>query len=142
GLNKTEVEKMVKDAEAHAAEDAKRREQVQTMNEADSIVFTAEKLLREHGDKLPEDAKKQTQEKIDAVNKAKSEENFDAVKTTSEALASYIQQLGAQMYQQPAAGAAPDAANGADGAGNKDKKDGEDVVGRVAGGGLVFYRGA
>jgi len=109
GLNKAEVEKMVKDAEAHAAEDAKRREQVQTINEADSVVFTAEKLLREHGDQLPEAAKQQTQEKIDAVNKLKAEENLEALKAASENLAQHIQQLGGQMYQQPAAGGTPNA---------------------------------
>jgi molecular chaperone DnaK len=109
GLSKAEVEKMVKDAEAHAAEDAKRREQVQIVNEADSVVFTAEKLLREHGDKLPAQAKQQTQEKIEAVNKAKTEENYEALKANAEALAAHIQQLGAQMYQQPAAGATPEA---------------------------------
>lgn len=109
GLSKTEVEKMVKDAEAHAAEDAKRREQVQTVNEADSVVFTAEKLLREHGDKLPDAAKQQTQEKIENVNKLKSEENLEALKAAAEDLARHIQQLGGQMYQQPAAGGATDA---------------------------------
>lgn len=106
GLSKAEVEKMVKDAEAHAAEDAKRREQVQTVNEADSVVFTAEKLLNEHGDKLPEAAKQQTQEKIATVNKLKGEENLEALKAAAEDLARHIQQLGGQMYQQPAAGGA------------------------------------
>jgi len=76
-------------------------------------------LLREHGDKLPDAAKQQTQEKIDAVNKLKAEENLEALKAASENLAQHIQQLGAQMYQQPAAGGEANG-NGA--------KDGEDVV--------------
>ncbi|OQY85928.1 MAG: molecular chaperone DnaK, partial [Anaerolineae bacterium UTCFX5] len=77
GLNKDEVERLVREAESHAAEDAKKREQVEASNAADSVVFTAEKLLREHGDKLPEQQKQQTHEMISAVNAAREAGDVD-----------------------------------------------------------------
>jgi len=121
GLKKEEVDRLVREAEAHAAEDAKKRDVVEANNQADSVVFTAEKMLREHGDKIPEAAKKQTEEKIAAVNNARSSENVDQIKSTTEALAQHIQQLGGAMYQQPPTDGA--AAGGASGTGK-----GEDVV--------------
>ncbi|KXK53418.1 MAG: molecular chaperone DnaK [Anaerolineae bacterium] len=123
GLNKDEVERLVREAESHAAEDAKKREQVEASNAADSVVFTAEKLLREHGDKLPEQQKQQTHEMISAVNAAREAGDVDRIKSTSDALAQHIQQLGAAMYQQAPSSDSSDAGNGAGG----DNK-GEDVV--------------
>ncbi len=123
GLNKDEVERLVREAESHAAEDAKKREQVEASNAADSVVFTAEKLLHEHGDKLPEQQKQQTHEMISAVNAAREAGDVDRIKSTSDALAQHIQQLGAAMYQQAPSSDSSDAGNGAGG----DNK-GEDVV--------------
>ena len=123
GLSDAEVEKMVKDAEAHAAEDARRKEAAEIRNQADSAVFSAEKVLRDFAERLPEDAKKQTQEKIDATKKALEGDDNDKIKAAADALTQHIQTLGGSMYEQPPAdGAAP----GADGAGAK--KAGEDVV--------------
>src|SRR5690554_2411921 len=70
GLTEEEIERMVKDAEQHAAEDARRKEEAEVRNQADSAVFAAEKFIRDYADRLPEDAKKQTQERVDAVRKA------------------------------------------------------------------------
>ncbi|MBK9123467.1 MAG: molecular chaperone DnaK [Chloroflexi bacterium] len=123
GLNKDEVERLVREAESHAAEDAKKREQVEASNAADSVVFTAEKLLREHGDKLPEQQKQQTHEMISAVNAAREAGDVERIKSTSDALAQHIQQLGAAMYQQAPSSDSGDAGNGTGG----DNK-GEDVV--------------
>lgn len=124
GLSDAEVEKMVKDAEAHAAEDARRKEEVEIRNTADSSIFSAEKVLRDFADRLPEDAKKQTQEKIDATRKALEGTDNDKIKAAAEALTQHIQTLGGSMYEQPPAdGAAP----GADGSAGQ-KKAGEDVV--------------
>ncbi|MEZ4670516.1 MAG: molecular chaperone DnaK [Anaerolineae bacterium] len=123
GLSDAEVEKMVKDAEAHAAEDARRKEQVEIRNQADSAIFSAEKVLHDFADRLPEDAKKQTQEKIDATKKAMEGSDNDKIKAATDELTQHIQTLGGSMYEQPADGAAPNA----DGAAGQ-KKAGEDVV--------------
>jgi molecular chaperone DnaK len=124
GLNKDEVERLVREAESHAAEDAKRREAVEVRNQADGVVFTAEKMLSENGDKIPEQARKETQEKIDAVNKVKDADDLAAIRSAAEALSQHLQQIGAAMYQQPTGEAS---ANGTEN-GAADDKSGEDVV--------------
>lgn len=124
GLSEDEIERMVDEAEKHQAEDAKRKEDAEVKNQAESTIFSAEKLLRDFDDKLPEDAKTQTREKIDAVRKAEEGGNPAEVKAATEALAQYIQTLGGQMYQQPAEGDAAGADGGAKGQGPDD----EDVV--------------
>jgi molecular chaperone DnaK len=126
GLKKEEVDRLVREAEQHAAEDAKRRDVAEANNQADSVVFTAEKMLSEHGDKLPEQAKTRTQELITAVNNARSADNLDQIKSSTEALAQHIQQMGGAMYQQPPTDGAAGANNGA--GGTDDKAKGEDVV--------------
>ncbi len=125
GLSDTEIDRMVKEAEAHAAEDAQRKESAELLNQGESAIFSAEKLLRDFDDKLPEDAKKQTREKIDAVRKAQESNNSDQIKAAIEALTQHIQSLGGQMYEQPGA-AAPEGA-AAEGNEKKGPND-EDVV--------------
>jgi molecular chaperone DnaK len=120
GLSEAEIQRMVKDAEAHAADDRKRKEQVEVKNNADSAVFSAEKVLRDFADKLPEDAKKQTQEKIDAVKKAVESGDSDRIRAATDALNTQVQTLGGSMYQQPGAEAPGDQQH--------QKKSGEDVV--------------
>jgi molecular chaperone DnaK len=125
GLKQDEVDRLVREAEQHAAEDAKRRDTAEANNQADSVVFTAEKMLNEHGDKLPEQAKARTQELIGAVNNARGAGDIGQIKSTTEALAQHIQQMGGAMYQQPPT----DGAAGANGAsGGTDDGKGEDVV--------------
>jgi molecular chaperone DnaK len=125
GLSEAEIQRMVKEAQAHASEDAKKKEQVEVKNQADSAIFTAEKFLRDFNDRLPEDAKKQTQQLIDDVKQAEGAGDMERMKATTEALMQHVQTLGGKMYQEGAT--APDgAAPGAQPDGQKPS--GEDVV--------------
>ncbi|MEO8607824.1 MAG: molecular chaperone DnaK [Chloroflexota bacterium] len=128
GLAENEIERMVKDAESHAAEDAKRKEEAEVKNQADTAIFSAEKFIKEYADRLPEDAKKQTQEKIDALKKAMEGSNFEAVKSATEALSQQLQTLGGSMYSQPAGGAAPTGTDENGGSSGGQKGPDEDVV--------------
>jgi molecular chaperone DnaK len=127
GLSEEEIERMVEEAKQHADEDAKKKEEAETMNAADSTVFTAEKMLKDFEDKIPQGEKDRAQELINAVNAAKESGDIDRVKATTEELAGFIQGLGANMYQGDAPEGAPGATpNGA--AGATGKADDEDVV--------------
>jgi molecular chaperone DnaK len=126
GLSEAEIQKMVTEAEKHASEDAKRKEEAEIKNQADTAIFAAEKVLKDFADRLPEDAKKQTQEKIDGLRKAMEGGKQDAIKSATEALNQQVQTLGGSMYQQPGA-AAPGAAAGDAGSQEKKGPD-EDVV--------------
>ena len=99
GLNENEIERMVKEAEKHASEDARRREQVELRNRADSMIFTAEKALRDYGAQVPEDTKKDIEGKIEAVRKALEGSDTDAIKSASDELGMAIQQIGSSMYE-------------------------------------------
>lgn len=121
GLSDNEVDKMVKEAQQHANEDAKRKERVEIKNQAETAVFNMEKFVREYSDKLPEDAKADAQAKIAAVNAVKEGEDTAAIRTATEDLNQLMQQMGGRMYEDGASGAAP-SENGA--ANNQ----GEDVV--------------
>src|SRR5574341_1140539 len=99
GLAEDEIQNMVKDAEKFAEEDRKRKEQSETRNMADNAVYTAEKFIRDYGDKLPEDAKKATEEKVAAVRKAMEGSDLDEMRRALDELQRQIQELGASMYQ-------------------------------------------
>ena len=99
GLSDDEVEKMKQDAEAHADEDKKKKEQVEMRNVADTMVYTSEKMLAEHRDKVSDDEAKTLQEKIDALKALKDGEDIEAIKKASEELSQKVQELGAKMYQ-------------------------------------------
>jgi len=107
GLSKEEVERMQRDAEAYAAEDAKRREEVETRNAADTLAYTAEKTLREQGDKVPADLKQQTEEKIAKVRSALQGSDIAEVQRTMQELSGALQQVGAAVYQAPHGAEAP-----------------------------------
>ena len=107
GLSKEEVERMQRDAEAYAAEDAKRREEVETRNAADTLAYTAEKTLREQGDKVPADLKQQTEEKIAKVRSALQGSDIAEVQRTMQELSGALQQVGAAVYQAPPGAEAP-----------------------------------
>ncbi len=125
GLSEAEIQRMIKDAESHAAEDVRRKESVEVKNQADAALHQAEKVLRDFNDRLPEDAKKQTSEKIEALRKAMEGGDDEKIKSATEALNQQVQTLGASMYQQPPTGASSDGGDA-----NKDKGKGkdEDVV--------------
>lgn len=97
GLSESEINRAIKDADSHKEEDKKRREGVDTKNEADALVFRAEKALRDYGDKVPEDVKKQIQEKIDATKEAITSNDIDRIKSTKEELNTAIQKIGESM---------------------------------------------
>ena len=123
GLSEAEIDRMVKDAERHASEDQQRREQVELRNRADSTIFAAEKSLREFGDKVPEDTRKDIEGKVEDVRRALEGTDNDRIRSTTETLAMAIQQIGASMYESgPAAGS-----GSADGSGEGEPTD-EDVI--------------
>jgi molecular chaperone DnaK len=107
GLSKDEVEKMKRQADMHASEDAKRREEVETKNTADTMAYTAEKTLKEQGSKISAELKQKTEEKIKNVRDAINANNIDDVKRTMQELSDILQQIGASLYQQGAAQQGP-----------------------------------
>ncbi|MCX6055672.1 MAG: molecular chaperone DnaK [Chloroflexi bacterium] len=103
GLSEAEIQKMKQEAEAHAEEDLKRRELVENRNNADNAIYTAEKLVKENGDKIPEEIKKEIEGNVSSVRAVINNEDREAIKTTTETLQQTIQKVGASMYQQQAA---------------------------------------
>ncbi len=97
GLTEAEIERMKKDAEDHAAEDIKKKEVIETRNLAEQMVYTAEKALKDHADAVPADVKTEIEEKIKAVNEAKSGEDKAAIEAASEALSTSMQKIGEIM---------------------------------------------
>jgi molecular chaperone DnaK len=134
GLNDQEIERMKKEAELHAEEDKKRKELIEARNMADSAVYTAEKTLRDNGDKISEDIKKEVNEQVAKVREVMNTENTDAIRSETDKLGQVIQKIGASMYQQPGGDqcAGPDggAAGGPGGQGPQGGSGdgGEDVV--------------
>ena len=109
-LPKEDIERMVKEAEEHAAEDKKRREEQETRNSAEQLVYQTEKLIKDNDDKLPEDVKSSVQADVDTLKTALAGEDVDAVKTAFDALVQSQQKLGEEIYkQQPEGEAAPEA---------------------------------
>lgn len=100
GLSKEEIEKMQKDAEAHAAEDAEKREKVEAKNAADSLIFTAEKTLSDAGDKVAEADKKDVEEKISALKAIVDTGSKEELETKTKELSDALQKVGQAMYQQ------------------------------------------
>ena len=101
GLNKDEVESMVQDADRYRQEDAKRREEVETRNNADSLTYQAEKLLRDQGDKVPDDVKNDLETKIAACRSALEGQDLGQLQRAVGELSESLQKVGASMYQQP-----------------------------------------
>ena len=101
GLGKEEVEKMRREAEQHAAEDAKRKEEVEVRNSADSLAYTAEKTLRDQGDKIPADVKQEIDAKIASVKSALQGQDIDSIRNAMQELSQAIQKVGESVDQQP-----------------------------------------
>jgi molecular chaperone DnaK len=114
GLSKDEIDNMVKQAQANAAEDKGRREKIEAHNEGDNAAYQAEKMLREFGDKIPAAAKTEIEEKLTEVRQAIGGEDVNAMREKTEALKTALSNAGAAMHQQggDAAAAAPDAPAG------------------------------
>lgn len=110
GLSREEVEKMQREGEMHAAEDAKRREEIETRNAADTLAYTAEKTLREQKEKIPSDLNQEVESKVQAVRSALQGTDTDAIRQATQELSETMQKIGAAVYGQqppPPGGEAP-----------------------------------
>ena len=114
-LSKEDIERMVREGEEHAAEDKKRREEADTRNQAEGLVYQIEKLIKENDEKLPEDVKTSVQADVDALKTALAGEEIDAVKSALDKLNESQQKLGEAIYAaQPAEGEAAAEGNAED----------------------------
>ena len=123
GLNDQEIEKLVREAELHAEEDKKKREEISLRNEADSLTYQAEKMIKDMGDKLDSADRAKIEAGIDKAKKALEGSSLDAIKSTKEELEATLQAVGQKIYA--AAGAAP---GGAPGGASQSGKAADDVV--------------
>ena len=99
GIPKEEVERMKKEAEIHLAEDKRKQELIEAKNTADNLVYTTEKTLREAGDKVSAEIKKEIEEKVEALKKVKDGDNMEDIKNRSAELSQTIQKIGAELYK-------------------------------------------
>ena len=99
-LSKEEIEKMKKEAEVHASEDKKKQELIESRNLADNLVYTVEKTLRESGDKVSADVKKETEEKVNELKKVKDSDKIDEIRQKTAELSQVIQKIGEALYKQ------------------------------------------
>jgi molecular chaperone DnaK len=127
GLSKEEVEKMRKEAEIHAAEDSQRKDMIEAKNHADNAAYTAEKALKELGDKLPSEVKSEVEAGIAEVRRVSGGEDLEAIRKATEALGQIIQKIGASANQGQAAtdGEANAGSAGTDGVDDENVIDGE-----------------
>jgi molecular chaperone DnaK len=100
GLSKEDIEKMKKEAEIHAGEDEKKRQLIETRNIAENLIYTSEKTLKDLGDKVSADIKKEIEDKVSELKKAKESDNIDDIKNKTDTLSSTLQKIGSQMYNQ------------------------------------------
>ena len=101
GLSSEDIEKMKRDAETHAAEDAKKKEAAEVRNLAEQSIYTAEKSLKEHGDKITDEVKTGVQQKIDDLKKVKDGADAAAIKSATEALATELSKIGEYLNKNP-----------------------------------------
>ncbi|MDP2910295.1 MAG: molecular chaperone DnaK [bacterium] len=99
GISKEEIEKMKQQAEIYAEEDKKKKELIEARNLAENLIYTWEKTIKDSGDKISDDLKKQVQEKIDELNKVKNSEKTDEIKAKTKELSDIMQKAGAEMYK-------------------------------------------
>ena len=128
GLSKDEIERMKKDADEHAEEDAKRKERVEHQNIADTMIYTTEKMLKDAGDKITADERKEVEDKIEELKKVKDSDDHEAIKKAADELSTVAQAVGAKMYQakgadasQPTAEGEAKSAGGGSASGGKDE---------------------
>ncbi len=125
GLSKDEVEKMAKDAESHAAEDRRRRDEIEARNRADAMVYNVEKMLKEHRDKISEDDARNVEEALKGTKDAMAGGDVESINKAVDTLTQASHKLAEAMYksssaQQPGAGPAPNGTAGAEGSAKKD----------------------
>jgi molecular chaperone DnaK len=100
GLSKEEIERMKQDAETHAAEDRKQKERIEAVNAADTLLYTAEKSLKEAGDAVSDEIKQDVQSKISELKKAKDVDDMQILETASRSLSDSLTKIGEQLYKQ------------------------------------------
>ncbi len=134
GLNESEIQRMLRDAEEHKEEDARKKEEIGARNDADALAFRAQKSLDEYKDKLPADISSQIQERIDRVKKALEGQDIAAIKAAADDLNSHMQKIGEALQKagaaaQPEGGpsAAPQGQGGGQGGAKASKPDIEDA---------------
>ena len=126
GLTDQEIDQMVKDAESHSVEDEKKKEEIETRNNADSLVYSTEKSLNEYGDKVSEEDRNAIQQAIDTLKESLKGENVEAIKADTEALTQASHKLAEAMYAQAAAEQATSTSD--DGSAATDADDDETVI--------------
>lgn len=126
GLTDQEIDQMVKDAESHSVEDEKKKEEIETRNNADSLVYSTEKSLNEYGDKVSEEDRNAIQQAIDTLKESLKGENVEAIKADTEALTQASHKLAEAMYAQAAAEQATSTSD--DGSATTDADDDETVI--------------
>jgi len=102
GLSDTDIERMKKEADDHADEDTKKKELIDTKNHAEQMIYTAEKALKDHGDKVSSEIKDDVTAKITSLNDVKSKDNKEDIATATEALSSAMQKIGETMNKETA----------------------------------------
>ena len=100
GLSKEEVEKMQREAELHSEEDARKRDEVEVRNVADTLIYNAEKTMREQGEKVPADLKQSIDDKITALQTALQGTDIERIRSGSQELSEAMQKVGAAVYEQ------------------------------------------
>jgi molecular chaperone DnaK len=128
GLSDEEVERMRKVAEAHSEEDQKKKEAIEARNNADNAVYTAEKTLRDLGDKIPDELKQEVEEKAENVRGMMESEDVDALREATDNLMQSVQQIGAAAYQQSEPQEGSDEPSEEPQPGSEDEEGDEDVV--------------
>jgi molecular chaperone DnaK len=103
GLSQTEIDRMVKDAEAHADEDKKKRELIEAQNRADQLIYTTEKSLKDYGDKIGAEEKREVEEALDKVREALKTDRLDQINEAVETLTQTSHKLAEEVYKQTAA---------------------------------------
>ena len=116
GLSKDEIDRMMKDAEAHAEDDRKRRDEAEIRNSAEAQQFATEKFLGDNGDKLPADKKAELEAALEELKKALNGADADAIKAAQDKVSSVASEAGGAMYAAAQAEGGADATSGAEGA--------------------------
>jgi molecular chaperone DnaK len=108
GISKEEVERMKKDAEMHASDDKKKQEMIEAKNTADALVYTCEKTLKDAGEKIKPEEKKDIEDKINSLKESQKSDNIEEIKNKTKELSETIQKIGAELYkEQPKTGEEP-----------------------------------
>ncbi|MBI2153873.1 MAG: molecular chaperone DnaK [Candidatus Rokubacteria bacterium] len=128
GLTKEEIDRMMKEAEAHAAEDTERKQEIEIRNQADSLVYTTERTLREHGDKVPESERKAIEDTLNEAREALKGEDINRIKRAQENLLKASHKLAEVMYREAQAKAGAASPDGAAAGQGKSKAPEGDVV--------------